>query len=255
MALRGAALLTRLLLDTLDSKAPPPGLLQAAGMLHDNALLVRSWHCIPCMAQPENEEHVKLCYRAKHQRCFVQRKMQQTAVMPRSARMLNQTLPGWSQLAPESPALQEAVSQLCCAVWLAKVEGRECVVAQTLPHLVIRALTTGGAAAAQADMHGRRNPNETSSQSNAVTWTVPDPLHRHTSHMRVLLAAAEVRADVKRCNAVRDALELLDWDDASTADTKRYLLRSAFSPAFLRVPEGRRFVAFLMTLHPQMVHP
>jgi hypothetical protein len=46
-------------------------------------------------------------------------------------------------LAPESPALQDAVSQLCCAVWLAKLEGRECIVAQTLPHLVIRALTTG----------------------------------------------------------------------------------------------------------------
>jgi hypothetical protein len=50
---------------------------------------------------------------------------------------------GCLQLAPQSPALQDAVSQLCCAVWLAKLEGRECVVAQTLPHLVIRALTTG----------------------------------------------------------------------------------------------------------------
>lgn len=58
---------------------------------------------------------------------------------------------------------------------------------------------------------------------------------------------------MKRCNAVRDALELLDWDDTSVADTRRYLLRAAFSPAFLRVPEGRRFVAFLFTLHPQMV--
>lgn len=40
IALRGAALLTRLLLDVLDSKAPPPGLLQAAASLHDSALLV-----------------------------------------------------------------------------------------------------------------------------------------------------------------------------------------------------------------------
>lgn len=52
---------------------------------------------------------------------------------------------------------------------------------------------------------------------------------------------------------MRDALELLDWDDPSVADTRRYLLRAAFSPAFLRVPDGRRFVAFLFTLHPQMV--
>ncbi len=48
------------------------------------------------------------------------------------------------QAAPGSPALQDAVSQLCCAVWTAKVEGREAVVAQTLPYLIIRALTSGG---------------------------------------------------------------------------------------------------------------
>jgi hypothetical protein len=41
LALRGAALLTRLLVDALDSNVPPPGLLQAAATLHDNALLVR----------------------------------------------------------------------------------------------------------------------------------------------------------------------------------------------------------------------
>jgi Condensin II non structural maintenance of chromosomes subunit len=68
-----------------------------------------------------------------------------------------------------------------------------------------------------------------------------------------VLSAAELRADVKRCNVMRDALELLDWDDPSVGDTQRYLLRAAFSPAFLRVPDGRRFVAFLFTLHPQMV--
>lgn len=48
LALRGAALLTRLLVDALDSNVPPPGLLQAAAMLHDNALLVRRWQNLSC---------------------------------------------------------------------------------------------------------------------------------------------------------------------------------------------------------------
>lgn len=43
-ALRGAALLTRLLVDALDSNVPPLGLLLAAAVLHDSALLVRHWH-------------------------------------------------------------------------------------------------------------------------------------------------------------------------------------------------------------------
>lgn len=40
LSLRGTALMARVLLEALDSKAPPPGLLQAAAALHDNALLV-----------------------------------------------------------------------------------------------------------------------------------------------------------------------------------------------------------------------
>lgn len=67
------------------------------------------------------------------------------------------------------------------------------------------------------------------------------------------MTTAEAKADVKRCNGIREALTLLDFDDASIGDIKRYLLRAAFSPAFLRVPEGRRFIAFLFTLQPQMV--
>ena len=70
-----------------------------------------------------------------------------------------------------------------------------------------------------------------------------------------LLAHAEVKADVKRCHALREALTLLDFDDESIDDIRRYLLRAAFSPAFLRVAEGRRFIGFLFTLHPQMVRP
>lgn len=65
--------------------------------------------------------------------------------------------------------------------------------------------------------------------------------------------------DVKRCFTMRDALILLDFDDASIGDLKRLLLRAAFSPAFLRASEGRRFLAFLFTLqvintHSQELH-
>jgi hypothetical protein len=44
------------------------------------------------------------------------------------------------------------------------------------------------------------------------------------------------------------ALALLDYDDASIADLERLLLRAAMSPAFLRLQEGRRFLAYLFTL-------
>ena len=53
---------------------------------------------------------------------------------------------------------------------------------------------------------------------------------------------------MKRCHALRGALGLLDWEDASAADLRRLLLRAAFSPAFLRPAEGRRFLAHLFTL-------
>ena len=68
---------------------------------------------------------------------------------------------GCLQLAPQSPVLQDAVSQMCCTVWLAKLEGRECVVAQTLPHLVIRALTTGASQLSHANSHGQQHTQST----------------------------------------------------------------------------------------------
>ena len=56
-------------------------------------------------------------------------------------------------------------------------------------------------------------------------------------------------ADVKRCHALRGALPLLDFEDEeSIGDLKRLLLRAAFSPAFLRPPEGRRFLSSLFSL-------
>lgn len=59
--------------------------------------------------------------------------------------------------------------------------------------------------------------------------------------------------DVKQCLVMADALTLLDFDDASIADMKRLLLRAAFCPAFLHCCEGRRFLAGLFNLHPQLV--
>ena len=62
------------------------------------------------------------------------------------------------------------------------------------------------------------------------------------------LAFAGKAADVKRCHAMRGAFQLLDFDDESIADVRTLLLRAAFSPAFLRPAEGRRFLGFLFTL-------
>ena len=54
---------------------------------------------------------------------------------------------------------------------------------------------------------------------------------------------------MKRCHALRGALPLLDFEDEeSIGDLKRLLLRAAFSPAFLRPPEGRRFLSSLFSL-------
>ena len=55
--------------------------------------------------------------------------------------------------------------------------------------------------------------------------------------------------DIKRCHALRPALQLLDFDDASIEGVQGLLLRAAMLPAFLRLTEGRRFVAYLFTLH------
>ena len=55
-------------------------------------------------------------------------------------------------------------------------------------------------------------------------------------------------ADVKRCHAMREALQLLDFEDESIADVRALLVRAAFCPAFLRAAEGRRFLGYLFTL-------
>ena len=66
----------------------------------------------------------------------------------------------------------------------------------------------------------------------------------------MLLRRSAGRAvDVKRCHTLRPALQLLDFDDASIEGVQGLLLRAAMLPAFLRLAEGRRFVAYLFTLH------
>ncbi|GAB4819198.1 hypothetical protein N2152v2_006244 [Parachlorella kessleri] len=60
-------------------------------------------------------------------------------------------------------------------------------------------------------------------------------------------------ADVKRCHAMRTALQLFDFEDPSIADVKLLLLRAAFAPSFLRCAEGRRMMAYMFTLQPAFV--
>ena len=48
-----------------------------------------------------------------------------------------------AQAVPQLPELQESVARLCQAWWGAEVPGREALVAQALPYLILRALTTG----------------------------------------------------------------------------------------------------------------
>ena len=49
------------------------------------------------------------------------------------------------QAAADMPEVQEAVVKLCMAWWLAAAPERESVVPQTLPYLLVRALSTGEA--------------------------------------------------------------------------------------------------------------
>jgi hypothetical protein len=58
---------------------------------------------------------------------------------------------------------------------------------------------------------------------------------------------------VRACNDMREGLELLDYDDEDIADLRRLLLHAARSPHFLGRPEGRSFLATVLTLHPLIV--
>lgn len=60
-------------------------------------------------------------------------------------------------------------------------------------------------------------------------------------------------AHIKACHAMRGALELLDFEDASINDMKHMLLQAAICPSFVARPEGRKFLACLLNVHPSMV--
>ena len=47
---------------------------------------------------------------------------------------------------------------------------------------------------------------------------------------------------------MREALSLLDFEDESISDVRALLVRAAFTPAFLKATEGRRFLSYLFTL-------
>ena len=62
-----------------------------------------------------------------------------------------------------------------------------------------------------------------------------------------------MKADIKRCLDMRDAYALLDYEDASIATCRLVLVHAMVSPQFLRAAPGRRFIAFVCTLQPQLV--
>jgi hypothetical protein len=56
-------------------------------------------------------------------------------------------------------------------------------------------------------------------------------------------------SDVKRLYTIRTTLQLLDFDDDSIESIRSLLLRCFISPAFLRVPDGKRFLSYLFSVH------
>ncbi|KAL7466506.1 hypothetical protein ACHAXS_006803 [Conticribra weissflogii] len=62
------------------------------------------------------------------------------------------------------------------------------------------------------------------------------------------------KADIKRLFSIREALNLLDFEDEeSIASLRLHLLRTVSSPLFLQSAEGRKFISHLFQLHPSFV--
>lgn len=61
------------------------------------------------------------------------------------------------------------------------------------------------------------------------------------------------RADVRRLFRMREALDLLDFADPSIDYLRSLLLRTVSSPHYLRTVEGRRLVAHIFQLDPELV--
>jgi hypothetical protein len=60
-------------------------------------------------------------------------------------------------------------------------------------------------------------------------------------------------ADVKRVWAMKDALELFDFDEASISYLKSLMLRTLSSPLYLKSVDGKRMIVALFQLHESMV--
>jgi hypothetical protein len=55
--------------------------------------------------------------------------------------------------------------------------------------------------------------------------------------------------DIKRVYAMRNAFFLLEFENSSFIPTRELILRSFISPLFLKVFEGQKFLAFIMTIN------
>jgi len=67
------------------------------------------------------------------------------------------------------------------------------------------------------------------------------------------LDGAASKSDVKRLCAIRPALDLLDFADPSIDHLRGLLLRTASSPLYLRIPEGRKVISHLFRLDADLV--
>ncbi|CAL9041201.1 unnamed protein product [Musa banksii] len=61
------------------------------------------------------------------------------------------------------------------------------------------------------------------------------------------------KADVRRVYALREAFLLFDYVDESIEDMKTLLVRCVITPVYLKMDEGRKFVAFMLGLNGQLM--
>jgi hypothetical protein len=84
--------------------------------------------------------------------------------------------------------------------------------------------------------------SESTDSENLVTQLIPYLLI-------TALSPSAHDADVKRLYTIRTALLLLDFEDETIESIRSLILRCFIHPAFLRVPDGRRFLSFLFSIH------
>lgn len=82
---------------------------------------------------------------------------------------------------------------------------------------------------------------EEAGAENAITQLIPYLL-------LVALASTSKDIDIRRLYNIRKALLLLDFQDESIESIQNMLLRCVANPSFLKVDEGRRFIAFLYSI-------